>query len=98
MGHLKDNKNKDMLDPQINKEHPNRDIIDERPVYLYNVVEDPYENNNIAKENQEIVEKMKMRLEEYQSSMIPPHTAFDTKQGNPSNFGGVWSPGWCESE
>ena len=72
--------------------------IDDWPIYLYNLKVDPYEYNNIADENHDIVEEMKMKLEEYRLSMIPPHIADETKEGNPSNFNGVWSPGWCESE
>jgi arylsulfatase A-like enzyme len=98
MDYQKDKGKEQLLDSQTNKEKLNPYITDERAVFLYNVVEDPYENNNIAPENQDIVERMKVRLQEYQSSMIPPHTAAETTKGNPSNFGGVWSPGWCESE
>ena len=72
--------------------------IDDWPIYLYNLKKDPYEYNNIADENHDIVEEMKMKLEEYRLSMISPHIADETKEGNPSNFNGVWSPGWCESE
>jgi len=65
--------------------------------YLYNLVDDPYENNNIAEQNQEIVKQMRQRLKEFESTMIPPNIAKDVDEGNPSHFNGTWSSGWCES-
>ena len=73
-------------------------MIDERPVFLYNLSDDPYEYNNIAQGNKKMVDKMMKKLAEYQSTMIPPHIANEIKEGNPNNFNGAWSSGWCESE
>ena len=62
------------------------------------LTEDPFEYNNIAEENPEIVEELKAKLDKYQETMIPPHVAPETEKGNPKYFNGVYSPGWCQSE
>ena len=61
-------------------------------------LDDPCEYKNIAEANPTIVDKMKTRLEEYQSTMISPHIGDweDKRKNIPAN--GVWSTGWCESE
>jgi len=59
---------------------------------------DPCEYDNIAKQNLEIVEGLRGRLEEYVATVIPEHSAHEIEEGNPCHFGGAYSPGWCESE
>merc|ERR1712150_319294 len=68
-------------------------LMDGQKMYLFNLHDDPYEYENIAEENLELVEEMKARYDEYEISMIPPDNADETSAGNPSHFGGVWSTG-----
>jgi arylsulfatase A-like enzyme len=41
-------------------------------VELFNLNDDPYEQNNLASKNPEIVRKLRARLEEYRSAAVPP--------------------------
>ena len=65
---------------------------------LYNLTADPFEKINIAKDNSKIVKDLMERLEKYLKSMISPNIKDEIEEGNPNNFGGFWSPGWCQSE
>ena len=38
------------------------------------------------------------RLEGYRKSMIAPDVAPDSEKGNPKQFNGTFSPGWCRPE
>jgi len=73
-------------------------MINDKPVYLFDLSSDPNEYSNLAEENPDVLAEMLLKFDEYESTMIPPHTAAETEAGNPSHFDGVWSPGWCESE
>ena len=70
-------------------------LMDEEEIYLFNLKDDPNEYINIAKENLEVVKKMRSSFEEYVATIIPEHTANNTDAS--TKFGGVLSPGWCES-
>jgi len=71
---------------------------DEEEIYLFNLKDDPNEYNNLATANPDLVEELKAKLAEYEATMIPPDTTSEIVDGNPANFGGVWSTGWCDSE
>ena len=71
---------------------------DKTQVRLFNITADPYEKNNIARENPEIVMDMTRRLMEYHRTMIPPDIHEEIEAGNPNLHGGFWVPGWCKSE
>jgi len=88
------------LENQVNLDVSNGKLFknDEDEIYLFNLKEDPYEHNNLAADNPDLVEELKARLAEYEATMIPPDTADEIAEGNPSNFGGAWATGWCDSE
>ncbi len=67
-------------------------------VRLFNLTADPFEENNIAAENPEIVMKLTRRLQDYHRTMIPPDITAEIKEGNPNLHGGFYGPGWCQSE
>ena len=67
-------------------------------IYLFNLKDDPNEHDNLATVYPDLVEDLKARLAEYEATMIPPDTTSEIVDGNPANFGGVWSTGWCDSE
>ena len=69
----------------------------ERPMYLFDLKNDPNEHYNIAKYNLDVVEEILQRYKEYESTMIPPFTADEIEEGNPIHFNGIWSSGWCKS-
>ena len=60
--------------------------------------DDPFEYNNIAEDNPEIVDKMMEKLMEYWVTMIPADVAKDVEEGNPVHFNGTFSPSFCDSE
>ncbi|XP_067670409.1 arylsulfatase B-like [Haliotis asinina] len=67
----------------------------DEPVFLFNIREDPTEHNNIAQKMPDMVAKVRARVEEYKKTMVPSNYPDGDPASDPSNFGGVWSPGWC---
>ncbi len=67
-------------------------------IQLFNVAADPTEQFDIAAGNPEVVSEMLLRLYELEAGMIEPDIAAQVADGNPNNFGGVFSPGWCNAE
>ncbi|XP_077869528.1 arylsulfatase B-like [Saccoglossus kowalevskii] len=63
--------------------------------YLFNIIGDPEERNNIAEIYTVKVEELLHRLDEYREHLVPPENRIIDPAGDPVNFGGVWSPGWC---
>ncbi|XP_064601569.1 arylsulfatase B-like [Liolophura sinensis] len=62
---------------------------------LYDIEADPTEHFDLASQLPQIVSMMRDRLENYRKSMVPAGDLPDDPAGDPKNFGGVWSPGWC---
>ncbi|XP_064601366.1 arylsulfatase B-like [Liolophura sinensis] len=62
---------------------------------LYDIEADPTEHFDLASQLPQVVSMMRDRLENYRKSMVPAGDLPDDPAGNPKNFGGVWSPGWC---
>jgi len=70
-----------------------------RKVQLYDIIEDPNEIENIAKEYPEVVDILKKEIMENRNeSLIPADWPKGTKKGWPSRFGGYISSGWCKSK
>lgn len=67
-------------------------------VQLYNLTSDPGEHYDVHGENPELVALRLHRLAAYEAFSIPPHMAEESEAGNPNNFGGFFSPGWCTAE
>ncbi|XP_002730830.1 arylsulfatase B-like [Saccoglossus kowalevskii] len=63
--------------------------------YLFNVVVDPSEKNNIADQHPDIVQNLRDRLDEHRKLLIPPVNQTTELAGDAANYCGVWSPGWC---
>lgn len=61
-------------------------------VFLFDVVADPGEHNNLAAEHPDIVAKLLARLRFYNASQIPQENGADDPRSNPNRFGGVWTP------
>ncbi|XP_070532645.1 arylsulfatase J-like isoform X2 [Ptychodera flava] len=66
-------------------------------LYLYNLKDDPIERYNLAEKMSGKVRTLTARLEEYKKKYVPSFKRSEAriKEGQPDNFGGVWSPGWC---
>ncbi len=65
---------------------------------LFNLTADPVESTDLAASHPEIVSVMLGRLNDAKAMMIPAVKTTETAAGNPANFGGAFSPGWCESK
>ncbi|XP_006822717.1 arylsulfatase B-like [Saccoglossus kowalevskii] len=63
--------------------------------YLFNIIDDPEERNNLAEVFPNKVEELRHRLDEYREHLVPPGPRIFDPAGDAVNFGGVWSPGWC---
>jgi len=66
-------------------------------VLLFHLDDDPYEKKNLATEFPAITQYMGRLLDQYQAGMVAPDIAPRLDEGNPFNFRGVWSPGWCNA-
>lgn len=62
---------------------------------LFDIENDPGEHFDIADQYEDIVEVLKERLAFHRQTMVPAYYPPVDKRGDPENFGGVWSPGWC---
>ncbi|XP_002732496.1 arylsulfatase B-like [Saccoglossus kowalevskii] len=63
--------------------------------YLFNVVVDPEERNDISADHPDIVQDLRDRLDEHRKLLIPPVNQTTELAGAAGNFNDVWSPGWC---
>ncbi|XP_027058114.1 arylsulfatase B-like isoform X2 [Pocillopora damicornis] len=62
---------------------------------LFDVLADPCEYVNQAKNHPDVVDGMLLWLKEYRETMVPPRNKPFDPNANPNNFGGVWSP-WMD--
>ncbi|XP_033759914.1 arylsulfatase B-like [Pecten maximus] len=64
---------------------------------LYNLKDDPYERHDLSLSvsHAPIVEELSRKMAEYHKQMVPANFPPISDAGNPQNFGGYWSPGWC---
>ncbi|XP_059170480.1 arylsulfatase I-like [Physella acuta] len=62
---------------------------------LFNLKDDPNEHNNIYDQHPDIVSQLTDRLEAYKRGYVDPNFPPSDPRADPSNYGGVWSPGWC---
>merc|ERR1712192_389668 len=69
-----------------------------QPFMLFDVVEDPEERNDIAKENPKIVSVMKHKLKEASRTMRAGNFELKSILGHPFLRGGNFMPGWCIPE
>ncbi|XP_070551077.1 arylsulfatase J-like [Ptychodera flava] len=71
-------------------------VQQEGDVYLFNLKDDPCERINLAEKFPDKVDLLKRRLEEMSKKVIPGFEKVEqSPESDPSNFGGVWSHGWC---
>jgi arylsulfatase B len=66
-------------------------------VQLFNIMDDPEERTNLASSNPDKVAELEARLTELRvEERIPDLTAqVPDPAGEASNYGGIWTPGWC---
>jgi arylsulfatase B/arylsulfatase I/J len=61
-------------------------------LFLYNIENDPLEEDNVFEQFPNIVEKMLQRLEIYEKGMIPSKFPDIDINADPALHGGVWQP------
>ncbi|XP_067658128.1 arylsulfatase B-like [Haliotis asinina] len=67
----------------------------DNPARLFNVRSDPTERYDVAPVKPEIVDQLRARIEDYRKQMVPALYPPPDPASHPTNFGNVWSPGWC---
>ncbi|GAB6019685.1 Arylsulfatase, variant 2 [Chamberlinius hualienensis] len=65
--------------------------------YLFNLKDDPTERHNLAKKLPKKVKQMWAILAEYVAQAVVPFRPPQDPYGSPIYWGGVYSPGWCQS-
>ena len=60
--------------------------------WLFDVVNDPFETNNIAAQNPTIVQQLLAKLMAFNATKIPQSNSPQDPASNPAKFGGVWTP------
>ena len=56
---------------------------------------DPEERNDLSESQPDLMKMLMGRLRRWMASGVPPQNAPIDPKGDPKNWGGVWSPGWC---
>uniref|UniRef100_T1J5L8 Sulfatase N-terminal domain-containing protein n=1 Tax=Strigamia maritima TaxID=126957 RepID=T1J5L8_STRMM len=69
--------------------------IDDRSPKLFNLAVDPYEKNNLAQKEPNKLEELRRRFNYYFRIAKPAVEIPNDPTGDPNNFGGIFSPGWC---
>ena len=62
---------------------------------LFNLAADPEEKEDLAEKEPEIAATLLARLKEHLETMLDGTLPDLDEAGDPSNFGGVWTSGWC---
>ncbi|XP_070199519.1 arylsulfatase B-like isoform X2 [Littorina saxatilis] len=62
---------------------------------LYNIRNDPEERHDLADTEPQTMKMMMDRLHKWMASGVPPQNTPIDPRGDPKNWGGVWTPGWC---
>lgn len=60
-------------------------------VQLFHLTTDPNEWHDVSGQNPEIVQRLKQRIQEYNSTAVPSRYPPMDPQGDPQHHGGVWT-------
>ncbi|KAK6175123.1 hypothetical protein SNE40_013647 [Patella caerulea] len=69
----------------------------DKPARLFNIADDPYEYNDVASQNPDIVANLTDRINQYRRSMVPAMYPPDDPQADTiaKQNGNSWTSGWC---
>ena len=56
---------------------------------------DPEERQDLSQSQPALVRFLTQRLHGWTASQVPPQSDTFDPRGDPKNWGGVWTPGWC---
>ena len=62
---------------------------------LFNLKTDPGEKKNLAKNNQDIVQRIKARMDTYAKSLSTTRYPQPRAKGHARHWNGTWTYGWC---
>ena len=57
--------------------------------------DDPEENEDLSEKEEDKVKELLSRLVSYLPGIVKEHEEVEDLRGNPANFNGVFTPGWC---
>ena len=63
-----------------------------KEIWLFNIVKDPQEKNDLSDLHHGIVKRMLERLQYYRNAMVPVRYPDYDPNSNPDLNGGVWRP------
>ncbi|KAG7170719.1 arylsulfatase I-like [Homarus americanus] len=64
--------------------------------YLFNIKDDPSEANNLVEEDPVRAFELEALLLAELTGLVPVDQPDTDPDSDPSNYGGVWTPGWCD--
>ena len=65
-------------------------------VQAFVLSDDPEEKHDLAEELPGVVERLKQKLARYDRLAVPSQHPGVEPKSLPHNYGGIWTPGWCE--
>ncbi|CAN7938758.1 unnamed protein product, partial [Ixodes hexagonus] len=83
-------------EPLLNK--TNVSMSDEKrsaSLLLFNLSNDPYERKDLSSQMPDLTARLDGLLLDQAASMVPSVRLPDDPRGDPSRWGGAYSPGWC---
>ena len=74
---------------------PHHKITDEQNLWLFDIMEDPLEKNDVSQEHPSVVQRLLQRLQFYNSTSVPVLFPPQDPNADPALHGGVWGP-WLD--
>ncbi|CAL4122499.1 unnamed protein product [Meganyctiphanes norvegica] len=72
-------------------------VNNEEGPWLFDLSDDPHESKNLVSEKPILANELEELLMAAMSTLVPADIPEDDPIGDPSNWGGVVTPGWCSS-
>lgn len=67
-------------------------VLNRGGVWLFDVVNDPFEHNNVADQHPDVVAQLMSKLQAFNATHIPQQHSAQDPASDPSKFDGVWTP------
>ncbi|XP_077534706.1 arylsulfatase J-like [Haemaphysalis longicornis] len=74
------------------EEEEDSNFVSDQPPYLFDLAKDPCELINLASTHPKLVATLKMKLQRYAASAVPPGNLPPDENGYPENNNGTWAP------
>ncbi|KAH6939114.1 hypothetical protein HPB50_015768 [Hyalomma asiaticum] len=73
-------------------ERARRNFLSNDSIYLFDIVKDPCELNNLAEVHPSVVARLQKRMNAYQAGAVPPIHKPKDPDALPDKHGGIWAP------